>query len=73
MGCEVPSCEASAIICKVELKFANLTVFSSLRLDKSELDLIFLMKAIKVTLEVNDFLSYACCGAVSSAAHSLFH
>jgi hypothetical protein len=31
------------------------------------------MKAIKVNLEVNDFLRYACCGAVSSAAHGLFH
>ena len=38
MGCEVSSCEASAIICKVELKFANLTIFSSLRLDQTELD-----------------------------------
>ena len=38
MGCEVPSCEASAIICKVELMFANLTIFSSLWLDQTELD-----------------------------------
>ena len=67
----MPSCEAIAIICKAELKFANLTIFSSLRLDKTELDLIFLMKAIKVNLEVNDLLSYACCGAVDSAAHTL--